>query len=124
MTTRRDSSRSDAASCSDLGGESWFTPSGASHAVLHARVWRRFVQGAWNCPYGQRRTMAVNLNGAFLFCKHAIPAMEAGGGRVARAGRPWYCAAKGALIQLATEDRCRSAARGLGRHRRVTMRSG
>jgi len=68
--------------------------------------------------------MAVNLNGAFLFCKHAIPAMEAGGGRVARAGRPWYCAAKGALIQLATEDRCRSAARGLGRHRRVTMRSG
>src|SRR5262249_43786126 len=27
-----------------------------------------------------RRTMAVNLDGAFLFCKHAIPAMEAGGG--------------------------------------------
>jgi NAD(P)-dependent dehydrogenase (short-subunit alcohol dehydrogenase family) len=59
-----------------------------------------------------RRTMAVNLDGAFLFCKHAIPAMEAGGGgsiiliasqlgRVARGGRPWYCAAKGALIQLA-----------------------
>jgi NADP-dependent 3-hydroxy acid dehydrogenase YdfG len=59
-----------------------------------------------------RRTMAVNLDGAFLFCKHAIPAMEAGGGgsiiliasqlgRVVRAGRPWYCAAKGALIQLA-----------------------
>jgi NAD(P)-dependent dehydrogenase (short-subunit alcohol dehydrogenase family) len=58
------------------------------------------------------RTMAVNLDGAFLLCKHAIPAMEAGGGgsiiliasqlgRVARAGRPWYCAAKGALIQLA-----------------------
>src|SRR5262249_45689116 len=62
-----------------------------------------------------RRTMAVNLDGAFLFfhhAQHAIPAMEAGGGgsiiliasqlgRVARAGRPWYCAAKGALIQLA-----------------------
>lgn len=59
-----------------------------------------------------RRTMAVNLDAAFLFCKHAIPAMEARGGgsiiliasqlgRVARAGRPWYCAAKGALIQLA-----------------------
>src|SRR5262245_8487701 len=55
-----------------------------------------------------RRTMAVNLDAAFLFCKHAIPAMEARGGgsiiliasqlgRVARAGRPWYCAAKGAL---------------------------
>lgn len=59
-----------------------------------------------------RRTMAVNLDSAFLLCKHAIPAMEAGGGgsiilvasqlgSVARPGRPWYCAAKGALIQLA-----------------------
>src|SRR5262249_58184433 len=28
-----------------------------------------------------RRTMAVNLDGAFLFCKHAIPALEAGGAR-------------------------------------------
>ena len=57
-----------------------------------------------------RRTMAVNLDSAFLLSKHAIPAMTAGGsiilvasqlGRVARHGRPWYCAAKGALIQLA-----------------------
>lgn len=59
-----------------------------------------------------RRTMAVNLDSAFLLCKHAIPAMESGGGgsiilvasqlgSVARPGRPWYCAAKGALIQLA-----------------------
>jgi NAD(P)-dependent dehydrogenase (short-subunit alcohol dehydrogenase family) len=43
--------------------------------------------------------MAVNLDAAFLFCKHAIPAMEAGGGgsiiliasqlgRVARPVRP------------------------------------
>jgi NAD(P)-dependent dehydrogenase (short-subunit alcohol dehydrogenase family) len=59
-----------------------------------------------------RGAMAVNLDAAFLLCKHAIPAMEAGGGgsivliasqlgRVARPGRPWYCAAKGALIQLA-----------------------
>lgn len=58
-----------------------------------------------------RRTMAVNLDSAFLLSKHAIPAMAAGGGsiilvasqlgRVARHGRPWYCAAKGALIQLA-----------------------
>jgi NAD(P)-dependent dehydrogenase (short-subunit alcohol dehydrogenase family) len=56
--------------------------------------------------------MAVNLDSAFLFSKHAIPVMAAGGGgsiilvasqlgRVARHGRPWYCAAKGALIQLA-----------------------
>jgi NAD(P)-dependent dehydrogenase (short-subunit alcohol dehydrogenase family) len=59
-----------------------------------------------------RRTMAVNLDAAFLLSKHAIPVMAAGGGgsivlvasqlgRVARPGRPWYCAAKGALIQLA-----------------------
>src|SRR5712691_3694995 len=57
-----------------------------------------------------RRTMAVNLDSAFLFSKHAIPAMQGDGsiiliasqlGRVARPGRPWYCAAKGALIQLA-----------------------
>ncbi len=57
-----------------------------------------------------RRTMAVNLDSAFLLSKHAIPAMTAGGsiilvasqlGRVARHGRPWYCAAKGGLIQLA-----------------------
>ncbi len=59
-----------------------------------------------------RRTMAVNLDSAFLLSKHAILAMDAGGGgsiilvasqlaRVARPGRPWYCAAKGALIQLA-----------------------
>ena len=59
-----------------------------------------------------RRTMAINLDSAFLFSKSAIPAMVAAGsgsiilvasqlGRVARPGRPWYCAAKGALIQLA-----------------------
>jgi NAD(P)-dependent dehydrogenase (short-subunit alcohol dehydrogenase family) len=59
-----------------------------------------------------RRSMAVNLDSSFLFSKHAIPLMAAGGGgsiilvasqlgRVARPGRPWYCAAKGALIQLA-----------------------
>jgi len=59
-----------------------------------------------------RRTMAVNLDSAFLLCKHAIPVMDAGDGgsiilvasqlgSVARPGRPWYCAAKGALIQLA-----------------------
>jgi NAD(P)-dependent dehydrogenase (short-subunit alcohol dehydrogenase family) len=59
-----------------------------------------------------RRTMAVNLDAAFLLSKHVIPAMAATGGgsivlvasqlgRVARPGRPWYCAAKGALINLA-----------------------
>lgn len=59
-----------------------------------------------------RRTMEVNLDSAFLLSKHAIPAIESAGGgsivlvasqlgRVARPGRPWYCAAKGALINLA-----------------------
>jgi NAD(P)-dependent dehydrogenase (short-subunit alcohol dehydrogenase family) len=59
-----------------------------------------------------RRTMEVNLDSAFLMSKHAIPAMASAGGgsiilvasqlgRVARPGRPWYCAAKGALISLA-----------------------
>jgi 3(or 17)beta-hydroxysteroid dehydrogenase len=43
-----------------------------------------------------RRTMAVNLDAAFLFCKHAIPRHGSGSiiliasqlGRVARSGRP------------------------------------
>lgn len=59
-----------------------------------------------------RRTMDVNLTSAFLMSKHAIPAMvERGGGsiihvasqlgRTARPGRPWYCAQKAALINLA-----------------------
>ena len=59
-----------------------------------------------------RLSMAVNLDAAFLLAKHAIPIMETGNGGsiiliasqlggVARPGRPWYCAAKGALIALA-----------------------
>lgn len=59
-----------------------------------------------------RRTMDVNINAAFLLAKHAIPAMDAGGGgniilvasqlgRVARPGRPWYCAQKAGLINMA-----------------------
>lgn len=59
-----------------------------------------------------QRTMDVNLNSAFLFSKHAIPAIETSGGgsiiliasqlgRTAKPGRPWYCAQKGALINMA-----------------------
>jgi NAD(P)-dependent dehydrogenase (short-subunit alcohol dehydrogenase family) len=59
-----------------------------------------------------RRSMSVNLDGAFLLAKHAIPAMaDAGGGsiiliaselaRVAKPGRSWYCAQKAALVGLA-----------------------
>lgn len=58
------------------------------------------------------RVLAVNLTGAFLASKAALPAMAARGGgsvifiasqlgRVAGAARPAYCATKGALIQLA-----------------------
>ena len=59
-----------------------------------------------------RRLMDVNFNSSYLFCKHAIPEMEKEGGgsiilvasqlgRVARPGRPWYCGAKGGLINMA-----------------------
>lgn len=63
-------------------------------------------EAAWN------RTLAVNLTGAFLTSKAALPALVARGGgsiifiasqlgRVGAPGRPAYCATKGALIQLA-----------------------
>ena len=59
-----------------------------------------------------QRSMDVNLNSAFLMSKHAIPVMAAGGGgsiihiasqlaRAAKHGRPWYVAAKGALVSMA-----------------------
>ena len=59
-----------------------------------------------------RHLMDVNFNSSFLFCKHSIPEMEKSGGgsiilvasqlgRVARPGRPWYCGAKGGLINMA-----------------------
>jgi len=58
------------------------------------------------------RTLDVNLTGAFLTCKFAIPHLRAAGGgsiiltasqmaRVANAGSAAYCATKGALVQLA-----------------------
>ena len=59
-----------------------------------------------------RDALEVNLTGAFLLCKHAIPhlrARKSGSviltasqmGRVAYDGQAAYCATKGALIQLA-----------------------
>jgi NAD(P)-dependent dehydrogenase (short-subunit alcohol dehydrogenase family) len=58
------------------------------------------------------RTLAVNLTGAFLVSRAVLPALRARGGgsiifiasqlgRVGSAGRPAYCATKGALVQLA-----------------------
>jgi NAD(P)-dependent dehydrogenase (short-subunit alcohol dehydrogenase family) len=63
-------------------------------------------------PVDWHRLFAVNVAGAFLACRAALPSMIAAGGgsiiliasqlgRVGSAGRPAYCAAKGALIQLA-----------------------
>ena len=59
-----------------------------------------------------QRTIDVNLTSAFLMSKHAIPVMASGDGgsiihiasqlaRAAKHGRPWYVAAKGALISMA-----------------------
>ena len=59
-----------------------------------------------------RDALDVNLTGAFLLCKHAVPHLRASGsgsviltasqmGRVAYDGQAAYCATKGALIQLA-----------------------
>jgi len=59
-----------------------------------------------------RKTWAVNMDSAFLLSRAVIPHMEASGGgsiihiasqlgRTAKHGRPWYCAQKGALINLA-----------------------
>ncbi|MSO77060.1 MAG: glucose 1-dehydrogenase [Alphaproteobacteria bacterium] len=86
---------------------------GALHVLVNnAAVWipdgtvADIAEDDWN------RTFSVNLNGAFLMSKYAVPAMAASGGgsiihiasqlgSVGKAGRTWYCAAKGALIQLA-----------------------
>ena len=70
------------------------------------------------------RTLRINLSGAFLMVKAALPAMIARGGgsviliasqlgRVGSAGRPAYCATKGALIQLAKVLAIDHAAQGI-----------
>lgn len=59
-----------------------------------------------------QQALDVNLTGAFLICKHALPHLRTRGGgsviltasqmgRVAYNGQAAYCATKGALIQLA-----------------------
>jgi NAD(P)-dependent dehydrogenase (short-subunit alcohol dehydrogenase family) len=70
------------------------------------------------------RTIRVNLTGAFLMAKAALPALIARGGgsvifvasqlgHVGSAGRPGYCATKGALIQLAKVLAIDHAAQGV-----------
>ena len=75
-------------------------------------------EAAWD------RVIRINLTGAFLMAKAAIPAMVTRGGgsiiliasqlgRVASPGRPAYCATKGALIQLAKVLAADHAAQGI-----------
>jgi NAD(P)-dependent dehydrogenase (short-subunit alcohol dehydrogenase family) len=75
-------------------------------------------EAAWD------RVIRINLTGAFLMVKAAIPAMIARGGgsviliasqlgRVASPGRAPYCATKGALIQLAKVLAADHAAQGI-----------
>jgi NAD(P)-dependent dehydrogenase (short-subunit alcohol dehydrogenase family) len=75
-------------------------------------------EAAWD------RVIRVNLTGAFLMVKAAIPAMITRGGgsiiliasqlgRVGSPGRPAYCATKGALIQLAKVLATDHAAQGI-----------
>jgi NAD(P)-dependent dehydrogenase (short-subunit alcohol dehydrogenase family) len=75
-------------------------------------------EAAWD------RVLRVNLTGAFLMVKAAIPAMIARGsgsviliasqlGRVGSPGRPAYCATKGALVQLAKVLAIDHAAQGI-----------
>ena len=63
-------------------------------------------------PVEWARVFAVQVTGAYLMSRAVLPSMIAGGGgsiihiasqmgRVGARGRPAYCAAKGALIQLA-----------------------
>ncbi|HEV2335075.1 MAG TPA: SDR family oxidoreductase [Stellaceae bacterium] len=63
-------------------------------------------------PADWQQVLDINLTGAFLLSRAALPAMISGGGgsiifiasqlgRVGSAGRAAYCATKGALIQLA-----------------------
>jgi NAD(P)-dependent dehydrogenase (short-subunit alcohol dehydrogenase family) len=70
------------------------------------------------------RTLRINLTGAFLMAKAALPALIARGGgsiimiasqlgHVGSAGRPGYCATKGALIQLAKVLAIDHAAQGV-----------
>jgi NAD(P)-dependent dehydrogenase (short-subunit alcohol dehydrogenase family) len=75
-------------------------------------------EAAWD------RVIRINLTGAFLMAKAAIPAMITRGGgsviliasqlgRVASPGLPAYCATKGALIQLAKVLAADHAAQGI-----------
>ena len=90
---------------------------GAADSDMAATV-LQMEEAAWD------RVIRINLTGAFLMVKAALPAMIARGGgsviliasqlgRVAAPGRPAYCATKGALIQLAKVIATDHAAEGI-----------
>jgi NAD(P)-dependent dehydrogenase (short-subunit alcohol dehydrogenase family) len=75
-------------------------------------------------PADWSRIFAVHVTGAYLMSRAVLPAMIAGGGgsiihiasqmgHVGAPGRPGYCAAKGALIQLARAMALDHAAAGV-----------
>lgn len=75
-------------------------------------------------PTDWTKTLAVNLTGSYLMSRAVLPHMIAAGGgsiihiasqmgRVGAAGRPAYCATKGALIQLAKVMAADHAAQGV-----------
>jgi NAD(P)-dependent dehydrogenase (short-subunit alcohol dehydrogenase family) len=75
-------------------------------------------------PADWSRIFAVHVTGAYLMSRAVLPAMIAGGGgsiihiasqmgHVGAPGRPAYCAAKGALIQLARAMALDHAAAGI-----------
>jgi NAD(P)-dependent dehydrogenase (short-subunit alcohol dehydrogenase family) len=103
------SSSADAKAANDLARERF---SGLNVLVNNAAQW--IVDGTVvdTDEADWARALAVNLTGAFLMSKYAIPLIaESGGGsvihvasqlgQVARPGRTWYGAAKAALIHLA-----------------------
>jgi NAD(P)-dependent dehydrogenase (short-subunit alcohol dehydrogenase family) len=115
--TRLDDMRADVAAAVETYGGLDVLMFGAAVREPSATV-VDLAEADWN------RLMAVNLGGAFLASKAALPAMIARGGgsvifiasqlgRVGGAARPAYCAAKGALINLAKAMAIDHASQGI-----------
>ena len=104
VTRAADAEADVAAAVAAFGGLDVLVFGAATHEPTATVI--ELSEADWN------RTLAVNLTGAFLVSRAALPALRARGGgsiifiasqlgRVGSAGRPAYCATKGALVQLA-----------------------
>lgn len=108
----------------DATGLAVKTFSGLHVLVNNAAVWIPdgtvvdIKEDDWN------RSLSINLSGAFLMSKYAVPAIAASGGgsiihigsdlgHIGRAGRTWYGAAKAGLIHLAKMMAIDHAAQGI-----------